>query len=418
MKLLVFAHTPPPHHGQSYMVQLMLEGFGGDHRRQQPAATGTPHDIQCYHVNAQLSQSLAEIGGFQPSKIFRLLGYCGQAIWCRFRYGVKNFYYVPAPGKRSALYRDWLVMLLCRPFFPRRIFHWHAAGLGEWLAAGDQKKLRPLTHALLNRAALHLVLSEYNRHDADKFAPRATEVVSNGIPDPCPQFERELLPRRQARQRVRTQLASGQTPGAADIRAAGKEPEVINVLFLALCSRDKGVFDAAAGVLRANQTLQAQNQPLRFRLWVAGTFPTAEAKAEFDKILAQPEAADAIQLLGFVSGAAKTRAWQEADLLCFPTYYANENQPVTLLEAMAFGLPLVTTRWRSLPEIVPPGYPHLADIQSPEQVATALLAAAQEDCFTPLRAHFLAHYRLDRHLENLARALHCVETPIAATTPR
>ncbi len=33
MKLLVFAHTPPPHHGQSYMVQLMLEGFGGDARR-------------------------------------------------------------------------------------------------------------------------------------------------------------------------------------------------------------------------------------------------------------------------------------------------------------------------------------------------------------------------------------------------
>ena len=33
MKLLVFAHTPPPHHGQSYMVQLMLDGFGGDARR-------------------------------------------------------------------------------------------------------------------------------------------------------------------------------------------------------------------------------------------------------------------------------------------------------------------------------------------------------------------------------------------------
>ena len=33
MKLLVFAHTPPPHHGQSYMVQLMLEGFGGDRRK-------------------------------------------------------------------------------------------------------------------------------------------------------------------------------------------------------------------------------------------------------------------------------------------------------------------------------------------------------------------------------------------------
>ena len=30
MKLLIFAHTPPPHHGQSYMVQLMLAGFGGN----------------------------------------------------------------------------------------------------------------------------------------------------------------------------------------------------------------------------------------------------------------------------------------------------------------------------------------------------------------------------------------------------
>jgi len=37
MKLLVFAHTPPPHHGQSYMVQLMLEGFGGDARKKNPA---------------------------------------------------------------------------------------------------------------------------------------------------------------------------------------------------------------------------------------------------------------------------------------------------------------------------------------------------------------------------------------------
>ena len=46
---------------------------------------------------------------------------------------MKNFYYVPAPGKRVALYRDWLVMLLCRPFFKNIILHWHAAGLAKWL---------------------------------------------------------------------------------------------------------------------------------------------------------------------------------------------------------------------------------------------------------------------------------------------
>ena len=78
-------------------------------------------------------KSLEDIGEFQGTKILLVFFYSLQAIWCRFRYGVENFYYVPAPGKKVALYRDWLVMLLCRPFFKRVILHWHAAGLGKWL---------------------------------------------------------------------------------------------------------------------------------------------------------------------------------------------------------------------------------------------------------------------------------------------
>ncbi len=60
MKLLVFAHTPPPHHGQSYMVKLMLEGFGGDRRRQKGKLPGT-FGIECYHVNARFSKSLEDV---------------------------------------------------------------------------------------------------------------------------------------------------------------------------------------------------------------------------------------------------------------------------------------------------------------------------------------------------------------------
>src|SRR6185312_13962053 len=139
MKLLVFAHTPPPHHGQSYMVQLMLNGFGGDHRKPAVAtAAAGPLGLTCYHVNAQVSKELADIGDFRLGKLFLLLGYCLQAIWCRFRYGVTTLYYVPAPGKPSALYRDWLVMFLCRPFYKTVILHWHAAGLAHWLETHEQ----------------------------------------------------------------------------------------------------------------------------------------------------------------------------------------------------------------------------------------------------------------------------------------
>src|SRR6185369_6778012 len=73
MKLLVFAHTPPPHHGQSYMVQLMLEGFGGDRRKRgkgnnraaNSPSTPSSYDIECYHVNARLSSKLEDIGNLR-----------------------------------------------------------------------------------------------------------------------------------------------------------------------------------------------------------------------------------------------------------------------------------------------------------------------------------------------------------------
>ena len=59
MKLLVFAHVPPPHHGQSYMVRLMLNGFGGDRREKKDRTQdSSPFGIECYHVNAQLYFSM------------------------------------------------------------------------------------------------------------------------------------------------------------------------------------------------------------------------------------------------------------------------------------------------------------------------------------------------------------------------
>src|SRR5580698_8543937 len=134
MKLLVFAHVPPPYHGQSAAVQQMLKHFGGNRRKSKFRREPPNHyGIECYHVNARLSKTLEDVGEFQFRKFDQILFYCLQAIWCRFRYGVKTLYYVPAPGKTVALYRDWLVMFFCRPFFERIIFHWHGSGLAKWL---------------------------------------------------------------------------------------------------------------------------------------------------------------------------------------------------------------------------------------------------------------------------------------------
>jgi glycosyltransferase involved in cell wall biosynthesis len=413
MKLLVFAHTPPPLHGQSYMLQLMLQGLGGDQCQQPKTTASAPprHGIECYHVNTRLSKTLEDIGEFHGIKLVKLLGYCLQAVWFRFRYGVENFYYIPAPGKSSALYRDWLVLLICRPFFKRLILHWHAAGLGKWLETSVQIRTRAMTYHLAKNADLSIVLSRYNIADAEKLLPQRVRVVSNGIPDPCPDFRQKLLPRRLARFTAREKLLARRTLTATDLQDTGGDPQIVRVLFLAHCMTEKGVFDAASAVVLANRTLAEQQSAVRLKLMVAGTFVTLEERTRFDSLLTNQEYEHAVEYIGFISGEGKERALQQADLFCFPTYYLGENQPVNLIEAMAHGLPIITTRWRSLPEMFSGDYPGLVSIKSPDKIAAALLNVMTQETGEGFRQMFLARFTLEAHLTKLAEAINTVENP-------
>jgi glycosyltransferase involved in cell wall biosynthesis len=374
LKLLVFAHTPPPHHGQSYMVQLLLEGLRTDPQ------------FEVYHVNAQLSSDTEEIGRMRPGKVVTLLKYCLQAVWFRVRHGVTNFYYVPANPARAPLYRDWIVMLLCRPFFPRRIFHWHAAGLGHWLQTEARWWERALSRILLGGADLSIVLSEFNRDDAAQLKPRRTEMIPNGIPDPCPTFKSRVFPERLARL---------------------PEPKVFQVLYIGLCLREKGLFDAIEGVRMANERY-APSAGVRFKLLVAGSFWIAAERAEFDQLCKKLRFSDGspqVEYLGFVSGEAKNSLFENCNCLCFPTYYWAESFGLVAVEAMAYGLPVITTRWRMIPEVLPPGYAGLVDPRSPEQIAAKLVDALKWDFFAQLREHYLRHFTVEAFWRKMKAAL-------------
>jgi glycosyltransferase involved in cell wall biosynthesis len=402
----------------------MLAGFGGD--RRQKTTDNAPgkrdYGIECYHVNARLSKRLEDIGDLRFGKLLLLLGYCLQAIWCRFRYGVTAMYYIPAPGKTSALYRDWLVMMICRQFFKKVALHWEAAGLANWLETSVSMRTRSLTYRFLKRVDLSVILSQYNRADAEKIFSKQIRVVNNGIPDPCPEFERQMWPRRKARFAARRKLLKSETLTEDDMQHTGGSANIVRVLFMALCTRGKGVFDAISGVAVARQKLAEQKRDVSLRLQIAGTFVDADDKAEFDRLMSQPEYAEFIEFAGFVSGERKERLLKEADVFCFPTYYENENQPVNLIEAMAFGLPILTTRWRSIPEWFPTKYQGLVDIRSPEQVADVMLSLMSSEPGDGLRENFLRNFTVEQYLNGMADALGWLErnepgTAIVAGSP-
>lgn len=349
MKLLVLAQTPPPLHGQSLMVRTLLDGL--------PA-----HGIALHHVNLPLSRDHADIGRPRPGKIFTALGAAFRAIAARRH--CDTLYYIPAPGKRSALYRDWLLLALVRPFYGRLVLHFHNGGLADWLTTRATAPERWLTRLLLGRATLAIILTPSLRTDPEYLNARRIAVVPNGIADPCP-------------------------AGAPPLPA---ERTPFHILFLGAVTTEKG----ADTLLAAHAILRACG--LDAHVTFAG--PCADATL-LQKIAA---AGATVRHVGFVTGEEKEKLFAACHVVCLPTHYAHEAQPLVVLEALAHDRPLVATAWRGLPETVPPGTP-LVPPRSAEDLATALIAETSSPQPHMRRDFFLKHYTVSQHLAALSDVL-------------
>jgi len=360
MKLLVLAQTPPPLHGQSVMVQTLVEGLPS-------------HGIEVYHINLSLSRDAADIGRWRFGKLAAVVDACLHTIVARFTQGCDTLYYVPAPAKRGALYRDWVIMLLCRPFFKKLVLHWHAAGLSDWLATRANYFERRCTHWLLGHADLALVLSANLRADAEALSPKNIAVVPNGVSDPAP----------------------------GERSAQSGHP--FQVLFIGLCSEEKGLFATAEAVLAANRAMPAAAAKPKFTLIAAGTFPDSATSARFHALCAQHP--DCLRYVGLVHSTEKAHWLRTSHCLCLPTYYQAEGQPLVLLEALAYDLPIIATRWSAIPDMLPAAAILVEPGDANELLAAINRLAEKSPPPGVLRQHYLAHYTTDRHLQRLAKVL-------------
>jgi glycosyltransferase involved in cell wall biosynthesis len=389
-RVLVFAHVPPPHHGQSIMVQELLRGLRSDAR------------FETYHVDARVSDDLEDIGSCQPLKIVRLLKHIAQALWLRLRHGPMTFYYVPAPAKLSAIARDWIVMLLCRPFFPRLVLHWHAYGLGEWVSAGNSLD-RKLTKSLLSGADLAVVLNDYNRRDAQVFSPKTVKVVENGIEDLFPDYSGRLDEIR----RKRLLLIKAMSTGTSN---AGDLPELVRFLFLGHLTETKGVLAAIRATVLANEKLREANAAWRVHLTLAGSFVSAEEKKRVMDALENangpaPDVPAQVLVSGFLNSEQKKSALEGADCLIFPTFYENEAQPLVLLEAMSSGLPVITTSWRGVASVLPDQSRAVVEPNSPAVLCVAMLGVSELVSGGPLRKAFERGFTLPAFASRICDAL-------------
>jgi len=304
--IIAVAQTPPPFHGQSVMNQFLLEGEYSK--------------VEFRHVRMAFSSDIQEVGAFKWKKIFHLAAVFFGIMVARFRTGAQVLYYPPASPNMVPFLRDCVLLIGTRWLFKKTVFHFHASGLKEFY----ERLPWPLQKAFrwaYGRPDLSISISSFAKADAEFFDSQVIAVIPNGIPEP--EIVKKL-------HRSSTQ----QTP---------------ELLFCGMVSKEKGV-----GIL-LEACAQIKTKGIQFHCTIVGRAVSEADQYFFDEFIQSNQMKDIVQLTGPLNGDEKWKAYSRADVFCFPTFYSAETFPVVAIEAMMFGLPVVASNWRGLPDIVVDG---------------------------------------------------------------
>ena len=123
---------------------------------------------------------------------------------------------------------------------------------------------------------------------------------------------------------------------------------VLKILFLAVMNESKGILD----LIRASVSVieKAEEQKKRICFEIAGDGPSYE---EAQKLVSQYQLNHYFHFHGWVDKEEKEKLLQQSDLFVLPSYF--EGLPMSILEAISYGMPVISTKVGSIDEAVKDG---------------------------------------------------------------
>lgn len=101
--------------------------------------------------------------------------------------------------------------------------------------------------------------------------------------------------------------------------------------------------------------------------------PGISNKDDFDKFVEGHHLTDVVSYYPGMYGEQKDEMFAKANVFLLPTYYINEGQPVSIIEAMAYGCVPIVTEYRHIPMMVNNENGCFVDPKNPNQIANTIV---------------------------------------------
>ena len=305
LQVLVIGYLPPPYFGPSVTFQALMRSAFSER-------------IDVAFIDQTVSKRVGELERVQVRKLLLLAKMILQLIGHLLR---RKFDYccLSISVNRNAFLKERLFVRVARLFGVPSVLYAHANGFADFYNESAPRMQR-LIDDTVSRAAGAIVMGESLRFNFERWLPaERIFVVGSGI-------EASGLPH----------------------RSVGAD-HPFTVLFLGNLIREKGVFI----LLEAARRIVAAHPPVRFVF--AGDWQVESDRLEAERTIRESGIQQHVSFAGVVWGERKWQLLVDADAFVFPTYYPLEAHPLVVVEALEAGLPVVTTRWAAIPEIIEDG---------------------------------------------------------------
>lgn len=132
------------------------------------------------------------------------------------------------------------------------------------------------------------------------------------------------------------------------------QKQVKDVLYLSNFIRSKGYLEVL-NLAKIEKKHYERDGNRRFHFHFAGKFFDNKEKNFFLEYIDKYNLHDYISYYGVVEGNSKKQLLKQCDIFILLTRYPNEGQPISILEAMANGMVVITTDHAGIPDIIEHG---------------------------------------------------------------
>lgn len=321
-KILFLMQLPPPVHGASVVNKSIMDS---------PRLNSTFNTL---FFNISPAKDLTDIGNFSLKKIFLFLSiaFNSTRLYLKFK---PDLVYLTLSPHGLGLYKDGIIALIIKAFGGKLVFHLHGKGIKK---TAESNKFKLYVYRLIFKKASIIHLAQSLFYDVEPVRDRSSSLVAipNGISPP--------------------QVTVDNT----------KKQSTFTFIYLSNLVRTKG-----ADILIKAASIVNKTHSGLFKVKIIGKPSNLQYKEELDSLIT-PELHNSISFLGPLYDKKKTDELSSSHVFVLPT--KNDCFPLSILEAMAAGLVVISTNEGAISDIVDHGVTgELLQEATPESLAEVMI---------------------------------------------